>query len=56
MDGRLATVLLAFVLPGVLLGVTVWKFASNPLSVLVLVSAMVIGGLYLLSYSETFGS
>ena len=54
MDGRLATVLLTFVLPAALLGVTVVEFASNPVAVLVLISTMVAGGFYLLTYQETF--
>jgi hypothetical protein len=54
MDGRLVTVLLAFVLPAVLMGVTVAFFASNPVSIFVLLAVMVAGGLYLLTYTETF--
>lgn len=54
MDGRLATVLLTLVLPGILLGVTYVYFAINPIAVLVLFSVMVVGVLYLLSYTESF--
>jgi predicted branched-subunit amino acid permease len=54
MDGRLATVLLAFVLPAILIGVTAVYFASNPVSILVLVSVMVVGALNLVSYTEVF--
>ncbi|HTT72647.1 MAG TPA: hypothetical protein VMG99_00645 [Thermoplasmata archaeon] len=54
MDGRLVTVLLTFLLPAVLIGVTVVWFASNPVSIFVLFSVMVGGGLYLLSYTESF--
>ncbi|HUI38416.1 MAG TPA: hypothetical protein VLY85_02175 [Thermoplasmata archaeon] len=56
MDGRILTVLLAFVLPAILMVVTVWKFASNPVAFLVLFGVMVVGGLYLLTYSDTFGA
>lgn len=55
MDGRLATVLLAFVLPAALIGVSVARFGSNPLAILGLFMVMVVGGLYLLTYTETFG-
>jgi hypothetical protein len=54
MDGRLATVLLALVLPAALIGVTAVYFASNPVAVLVLISVMVVGALYLLSYTDVF--
>ena len=56
MDGRLLTVLLAVLLPAVLVGVTVWRFASNPVALLVLFGVMVTGGLYLLTYPDTFGA
>ncbi|MCI4358106.1 MAG: hypothetical protein L3J95_00940 [Thermoplasmata archaeon] len=55
MDGRVVTAFFTFLIPAVLIAVTVWKFASNPLSFLILVSTMVAGGLYLLTYRETFG-
>jgi hypothetical protein len=54
MEGRLLTFLLLIVLPAVLLGVTVAEFRSNPVSVFVLIAVMIVGGFYLLSYSETF--
>jgi hypothetical protein len=54
MDGRLLTVLLTFVLPAALMGVTYVWFASNPVSYFVLFSIMVAGGLYLLTYTESF--
>ena len=54
MDGRLITVLLTLVLPAVLIGVTIWKFSLNPLAILGLLTVMVGGALYLLTYSETF--
>ncbi|MCI4321503.1 MAG: hypothetical protein L3K18_00505 [Thermoplasmata archaeon] len=55
MDGRLLTVALTIVLPAILLAVTVWQFASNPLSILFLVLVMIGGSLYLLTYPESFG-
>ncbi len=54
MDGRLLIVLLTLVLPAGLMGVTIVWFASNPVSFLVLLGVMVLGGLYLLTYNETF--
>jgi hypothetical protein len=55
MDGRWFTVAFLEVLPIVLIGVTIWKFASNPLSIFVLLAAMVAGGFYLLTYTTSFG-
>ncbi len=54
MEGRLLTVLLFLVLPAVLLGVTVAFFNSNPVSVIALIGVMLVGGFYLLSYTESF--
>ena len=54
MNGRVATALLTLALPAVLLGVTIWKFAANPIAVLALITTMIAGGLYLLSYSDSF--
>ncbi|MCI4350949.1 MAG: hypothetical protein L3K15_05495 [Thermoplasmata archaeon] len=54
MDGRIAVVLLTLALPAVLLGAVVLKFAANPLAILVLITTMVGGSLYLLSYAESF--
>lgn len=54
MDGRVATVLLTLLLPVVLIGLTVAEFGSNPLSILLLLTVMIIGSLYLLSYTESF--
>lgn len=54
MDSRLVVGLLTFVLPAALIGVTVWQFASNPLGILGLLSVMIVGGFYLLSYTESF--
>lgn len=54
MDGRLITVLVGLLLPAVLIAVTIWQFASNPLVLVFLFTLMVIAGFYLLTYQETF--
>ncbi len=54
MDGRWFTVLFAFLLPAVLMGVTIVYFASNPVSIFVLFAVMIAGGYYLLTYHESF--
>ncbi|HLM91553.1 MAG TPA: hypothetical protein VK424_05830 [Thermoplasmata archaeon] len=54
MDGRTLTVLCLLAVPAVLIGVTIWAFASNPLAIFVLLGAMVAGGFYLLSYNSSF--
>ena len=54
MDGRHYTVLFLLVLPAVLIGVTIWHFASNPLAIFALLAAMVVGAFYLLSYNASF--
>jgi len=55
MDGRWFTVVFLEILPIVLIGVTIWKFASNPLAIFALLATMVAGGFYLLSYTSSFG-
>jgi len=42
------------ILPAALIGVTVFEFHSNPLSIFALVAVMVAGAFYLLSYTESF--
>jgi hypothetical protein len=54
MDGRLFTVLLLFVVPAALIGVTVFRFSANPVAIFALLAAMVVGGFYLLTYTESF--
>ena len=54
MDGRVAVLLLAELLPAILIGVTIWQFSSNPLALLGLIGLMVTGALYLLTYPESF--
>jgi hypothetical protein len=56
MDGRLLTLLATLVLPTVLIAVTVWKFASNPVAILALVMVILGGALYLLTYTDSFGA
>ncbi|MCI4330642.1 MAG: hypothetical protein L3K19_02200 [Thermoplasmata archaeon] len=55
MDGRLLTVLLTIAAPLALVVVDVAKFSSNPLVILCLLVVMIGGGMYLLTYNETFG-
>jgi hypothetical protein len=54
MDSRIIVGLATIVLPAVLVGITVWRFASNPLSILGLLTVMMVGSVYLLSYTESF--
>ena len=54
MDGRHWTVLLTLVLPVLLIGVTAWKYASNPLAIVGLFTVMIGGALYLLTYNDSF--
>jgi hypothetical protein len=54
MDGRLLTVLLLLVVPAALIGLTVLEFHSNPVAIFALLAAMIVGGFYLLSYTESF--
>ncbi len=56
MDGRAVVLLLTELLPAVLIGVTIWRFSSNPLALLGLLAVMVTGALYLLTYTESFGA
>jgi hypothetical protein len=56
MDGRILTVLLTFVLPAILIGVTIWQFAANPLAILALILVIIGGALYLLTYTDSFGT
>ena len=55
MDGRVITLLLTYALPAVLIAVTVWKFASNPIAILALIMVMIAGSVYLLTYTDSFG-
>lgn len=54
MDGRWFTVLFLFLLPAALIAVTVEWFSSNPVAILAEIAAMIVGGLYLLTYTESF--
>jgi hypothetical protein len=53
-DGRFLVVGLALILPAILIGVTVAWFSTNPLALLALISVMVLGAFYLLSYTNAF--
>lgn len=54
MDGRYLVIGLTLVLPAILMAMTVAWFSDNPISMLVLLSVMVFGCLYLVSYSDAF--
>jgi hypothetical protein len=54
MDSRILAGLLTIALPAGLIGVTIWRFASNPLSIMALITIIVIGSVYELSYPESF--
>jgi hypothetical protein len=56
MDGRLVTILATFLLPAILIGITIWRFSSNPIALIVLVVVMIAGGLYLTTYPEIAGT
>jgi hypothetical protein len=53
-DGRYIVLGLTLVLPAVLVAVTVAWFSSNVIAMLVLFSVMLLGCLYLLSYTDAF--
>jgi hypothetical protein len=55
MDGRLITVIGFLVIPAGLIALTVAEFSSNPVAIFALISLMLLGALYLLTYRETFG-
>jgi len=54
MDGRLFTVLVLLALPAALIGLTVVEFHTNPVAIFLLLGVMVVGALYLVSYTESF--
>lgn len=54
MDGRLFTVLALLAVPAALIVVTIAFFSSNPVSIFTLIAVMLVGGLYLLTYRESF--
>ena len=54
MDGRLVAGLVTMGLPAALIGVTIWQFSSNPISILGLLAILLVGGMYQLSYAESF--
>lgn len=54
MDGRIVAAVLTLLLPAAGIGVTIYDFGSNPLSILGLLAVMVGGALYLLTYTDSF--
>ncbi|HTZ62465.1 MAG TPA: hypothetical protein VMC82_07500 [Thermoplasmata archaeon] len=54
MDGRWVTAILLFFVPVVGIAATVVWFSSNPVAIMVAIAAMILGGLYLLTYTESF--
>ncbi len=50
--GKAIAGLVGIVLPAALLGVAIVYFASNPLAVIGTITAMIGGGMYLLTYQE----
>jgi hypothetical protein len=55
-DGRYLVVALTLVLPAALMAITVAWYSTNPVAMLVLFSVVLLGGLYLLSYGDTFSA
>jgi hypothetical protein len=55
-DGRLIAFLIGILAPAILLAVTVVWFASNPLAIVGLILVMALGGFYVVSYAEEFGT
>jgi hypothetical protein len=53
-DGRYLVVGLTLVLPAVLIAVTVAWFSANVVTMLILFAVMLVGCLYLLSYTDAF--
>jgi hypothetical protein len=54
MDSRILAGLAMIALPAVLIGVTIWRFGSNPISILALLTIVLVGSVYQLSYVESF--
>lgn len=54
MDGKLITGIGLLLIPAVLLGAVVVWLSSNPIWIFILLSAMVAGAIYLLTYREAF--
>jgi hypothetical protein len=54
MDGRWLTFILLFLVPAAGIAATIAWFSSNPVAILVAIGAMILGGFYLLTYTETF--
>jgi|HubBroStandDraft_1064217.scaffolds.fasta_scaffold00738_21 hypothetical protein len=56
MNGRWVTVLLLWVVPAIAIGATVVWFSSNPVAIMIALTAIILGALYLLTYTEKFGA
>jgi hypothetical protein len=54
MDGRIVAGAWTIALPAALIGVTIWKFASNPIALIACMLVMVLGALYLVSYGTSY--
>lgn len=54
MDGRWFTVIFLFLLPMLGIAATVAWFSSNPVAIVVAFGVMILGGFYLLTYTDSF--
>lgn len=54
MNGRWFTLVFLFAIPVVGIAATIAWFSSNPIAIFVALGAIVMGALYLLTYTETF--
>ena len=54
MDGRWLTVIFLMIAPIAGIAATIAWFSSNPVAIVVAIGVMILGALYLLTYTETF--
>ena len=54
MDSRIIVGFATLLLPAGLIGLTIYRFSSNPLALLGLITVLFVGSLYQLSYPESF--
>ena len=54
MNGRWVTAFFLLLVPIVGIAATILWFSSNPVAILIALSAMILGSFYLLTYNETF--
>ncbi len=52
MDGRWFTLIFLFAIPAVGIAATVAWFSANPVAIMIGLSAIILGALYLLTYTE----